>query len=221
MRGQFRSSVQKVSRGYPARHCATGSSWEDRRPREPSGRRRAGPLVSAAVATQREDGKAGPDQGGLGANTVAFPWRYRYAGWGSGQCPVSTGRVRSDLPGRGKPQDGSQGKERILRPLWLLPVRSVCGWSGGLRWGRGQVWNCFCSFGSFFQELIKLCNTNQTVDWACWGSLSWSPTPWTPAPASTTLAWLPSGRRSMCAGPSGRKHMYSGDERDAGRRATS
>lgn len=120
--GQFRSSVQKVSRGYPAWRCATGSSWEDRRAREPSGRRRTGPLVSAAVATQREGGKAGPDQGGLGANTVAFPWRYRYAGWGSGQCPVSTGRVSSDLPGRGRPQDRSQGKERILRPLWLLPV---------------------------------------------------------------------------------------------------
>lgn len=86
------------------------------------GERRAGPLVSAAVATQREGGKAGPDQGGLGTNTVAFPWRYRYAGWGSGQCPVSTRRVRSDLPGQGKPQDSSQGKERILRALWLLPV---------------------------------------------------------------------------------------------------
>lgn len=55
--------------------------------------------VLLSPATQREGGKAGPDQGGLGANTVAFPWRYRYAGWGSGQCPVSTGRVSSDLPG--------------------------------------------------------------------------------------------------------------------------
>lgn len=46
-------------------------------------------------------------------------------GLGNGQCPVSTGRVSSDLPWEGRPQDSSQGKEGILRPLWLLPVGST------------------------------------------------------------------------------------------------
>lgn len=68
----------------------------------------------------------GTDQGGLGEN-----WNFhgdtgaQAEGLGSGQCLVSTGGATSDLPWEGKPQDGSQGKECVLRPLWLPATGGV------------------------------------------------------------------------------------------------
>lgn len=90
MRGSVREFCPESVKGLP---CLALHHWffpGRLKATRALGEREDRPLVSAAVDTQKEGGNTGPDQGGLGTNTVAFPWRYRYADWGaaSAQGPL-------------------------------------------------------------------------------------------------------------------------------------